>query len=52
MKHDAGSLKENQKEFMKNDKLMLKSKQRFRTKNYNAFTEEVNKIALSANNGK
>ena len=31
---------------------MLKSKQIFKSKNHNAFTEEVNKIALSASNDK
>ena len=35
---------------MKNDKLILKSQQRFRSKKHNVFTEEFNKIALSANN--
>ena len=30
--------------------MILKSKQRFRSENNNVFTEEVNKITLSANN--
>ena len=31
---------------------MLKSKQRFRSEKHNVFTEEVNKIELSANDVK
>ena len=46
------SLKENHKEFTKNNKLILKSQQRFRSKKYNVFTEEINKIAFSANDYK
>ena len=33
----------------KNNKLILKSQQRFRSKKHNVFTEEVNKITLIAN---
>ena len=36
----------------KNDKLILKSHQRFKSNKHNVFTEEVNKITLSANNDK
>ena len=36
----------------KNNKLILKSQQRFKSKKHNVFTEAVNKIALSANNDK
>ena len=36
----------------KEDKLILKSQQRFRSKKHNLITEEANKIALSANNDK
>ena len=44
----ADNLRENHKEFIKkNNKLILKSQQRFRGEKYNVFTEEVNKIALS-----
>ena len=39
--------KKNYEEFIKNNKLILKTQQRFKSKNHNAFTEEVNKIALS-----
>ena len=31
---------------------MLKAQQRFKSENHNAFTEEINKIALSSNNDK
>ena len=37
---------------MKNNKLILKSQQRFRSKKNNIFTEGVNKTALSTNNDK
>ena len=37
---------------MKNNKLILKSQQSFRSENHNVFTEEGNKIALSANHDK
>lgn len=37
---------------MKNSELILKSRQRFRSQRHNAFAEEVEKIALSANDGK
>ena len=47
------SYKENRKEFIKNDKLILKLQQRFRSeKEYDVFTVEVNNIALSANDDK
>ena len=46
------NLRESHKEFIKNNKLILKSQQRFRSKKYNVFTEEVNKTELSANNDK
>ena len=43
--------KENHKELIKN-KLILKLRQSFRSEKHNAFTEEVNKIALSGNDDK
>ena len=46
------NLRESHKEFIKNNKLILKSQQRFRSKKYNVFTEEVNRTELSANNDK
>ena len=48
-KVDADSLKEDRKEFIKNNKLILKTKQRFRSGKHNVFTEEINKVALSSN---
>ena len=46
-KIDIDNLKEDHKEFMKT--IILKTQQRFRSKKHNAFTEEINKIALSPN---
>ena len=46
------SLRENQKEFMKSTKLILKSQQRFRSEKYNLFIEEISKITLSDNHDK
>ena len=37
---------------MKNNDLILKLRQRFRSVKHNVFTKKVNKIALSANNDK
>ena len=36
-------------EFIKNNKLILKTQQGFRMQKHNVFTEEINKIALSLN---
>ena len=46
-KADVGSLKEDQKEFIKNNTLIWKTQQRFKSQRHNVFTEEINKIALS-----
>ena len=43
------NLRENDKEFPKNNRSILKSQQRFRSKKHNIFTAEINKIAWSAN---
>ena len=43
---------EDQKEFIENNKLILKSQQRFKSEKHNAFIEEVYKIALSSNGDK
>ena len=43
------SPRENHKEFIQNNKLTIKSQQKFRTEKHNVFTEEFNKIAISAN---
>ena len=40
------------KEFMKNNKLILKTQQRFRSEKHSVFTEEINKIALISNDDK
>ena len=37
---------------MFNDKVIIKSQQRFRSYNHEVYTEEVNKIALSNNDDK
>ena len=41
-----------EKEFIKNDKLISKTQQIFKSERHNFFTEEVNKIALSSNDAK
>ena len=43
---------ENYKDSLFNDRIILKSRQRFRSYDHNAYTEEVNKIALSSNDDK
>ena len=35
-----------------NNKVVLKSRQRFKSEVHNAYTEEINKIALSSNDDK
>ena len=47
-KNDVGS----SKEFLKNDKLILKTQQRFKSERNNVFTEEINKDALSPSDDK
>ena len=49
---NVNSLRENHEKIMKNNKLVLKSQQRFRSEKHNVFTEEVSKIVLSANDNK
>ena len=48
-KVDVNSLRKNNKEFLKSNKLILKSTQIFRIEKYDVFTEKVKKIAVSAN---
>ena len=43
---------ENYKDLLFNDKVIIRSQQRFRSYNYKVYTEEVNKIALSSNDDK
>ena len=49
---DVDSLKEDQKEFIKNNKLMLETQPWFRSENHNAFAEEIDNIALISNDDK
>ena len=46
------NLRENYREFIKKKKLIPKLQQTFRSKKHNVLTEEVNKIAMSANDDK
>ena len=46
-KIDVDILKEDQKEFIKNNELILKTQQIFRSEKHNVFMEEINKITLS-----
>ena len=39
-------------EFIKSNKLILKTQQRFTSERYNVFTEEINRIALISNDDK
>ena len=43
---------ENYKDCLFNDKIILKSQQRFKSDHQNVYTEEINKIALSSNDDK
>ena len=43
---------ENCKDCLFNDKIILKSQQRFKSDHLNVYTEEINKIALSNNDDK
>ena len=42
-------MKEDLKEFLKNNNPILKTQQRSRSGEHNAFNEAINKIALSSN---
>ena len=46
-KIDVDSL-EDQKQFIKNNKLIIKTKKQSKSKRHNVFNEEINKIALSS----
>ena len=46
------SSKEDKKEFVKNNKLILKIQEKFRSETHNVFIEEIKKIALSSNDDK
>ena len=43
---------EEYQECLQNNKIILRSRQRFKSKAHNVFTEKVNKIALSFNDDK
>ena len=51
-KLDKDSLRENHKEFIRNSRLISKSRQRFNSKKHNVFTGEISKIVLSVKNDK
>ena len=51
-KIDVDSLEIVHKEFITNNKLILKTQQRFRSENHNVFTEKINTIAWSSNDDK
>ena len=51
-KIDVESLIEDQKGFIKNNKIILKTQQRFKSERHNVFTEVISKIALSSNDDK
>ena len=42
----------NHKKFIRKNKSILKIQPRFKSETHNAFTEEINEIALSSNNNK
>ena len=44
--------KRKHKKFIRNNKLILKTQQKFKTEIHNVFTEKINKIALSSNDDK
>ena len=43
---------DNPKEFITNNKLILKAQQRFKSETHDVFTEGINKIALNSNDDK
>ena len=51
-KIEKESIKKNQKEFIKNNKSILKIQQKFKSERHNVSTEKINKIALSSNDDK
>ena len=51
-KISIGSLNNCHKEYIKNNKLILKTQQRFISKTHNLFTKKINKIALRSNDDK
>ena len=47
-KNKIDDLKEDHKEFIKNNKLILKTQQRFKSEKQSVFTEEINKTETNA----
>ena len=45
-------LKKYYQKFKRNNESLLKAQQRLKSKSHNVFSEEINKIALSSNDGK
>ena len=45
-------IKKNQKEFISENKSILKTQQRLKSEKHNVFTEEINKLRLSSNDNK
>ena len=48
---DINNVKKDHKEFIKNNKLILKTQQRFKSKRHNVFIKKDNKIGVSSNDG-
>ena len=46
------SFKKNHNKFIRNNKSILKTQQRFKSERHNVLTEEINKTALSSNDDK
>ena len=51
-KINTSSLKQPFKQFLKNDKSILKTQQIFKSERHNVFIEEISKIVLSSNEEK
>ena len=51
-KKDVDSLKEDQNEFFKNNKLILKTQKIFKSESHNVFTEEIMKIVSNSSDDK
>ena len=49
---EVDSLKEDKKEFLKDNNLIVKTQQRFKSERHNVFTKKINKSALSSNDNK
>ena len=49
---DIDSIKKNRKKFIKNNKIISQTQQRFKSEKHNVFTEEINKVSLSSNDDK